>query len=456
MIWASFAVMIATIMVCAASLRTSRGDAIGIPLVAIGTFTFLYVVQPLQLILTGTAGVFFTEWQVAKGFLISALMLASFMWGWLHPVRQARRWRNPWDPQAMWSIGFAAACLGLIFFVIFVERSGGFAQSFSQAHGKAMAWKENTAYLYDGPWLMLSGAAMMIFGDPKSRAQRWKSFAPYGFCGLYLVNAIIGGDRGPLFSVASVIFVSTAIARRKPTKLRQAVGFLLVLACAVTIVFVNRDRLYTGGSQGITSGQSTEEALNGLVGTSEYDEEHATTGQEFVLHAATIDTVDETGKLGWGLNWVEFLLFNPIPRVIFPEKPDPVWTGVTAGDIFENTSIVAAPGSAWGIVADLYANFHLLSALFFYGLGLGLRRLFVLARSFSSPVTTVGYVMIYALSLNMFAQGFMTILVPVCYSMVPVVLFAWVRRRNLKKALARERDIMLRQFAAAHGERWSS
>jgi hypothetical protein len=447
--------MICTIAISAASLRSSRGDALGIPLVALGAFTFLYVIQPLQLISTGTLELFLTDWQVAKALLVSALMLAFFMWGWLHPGRPRVHRSISWDPRPMWRIGFIAACLGLILFAIFLGRSGGIAQSYSQAHGRAMAWEENTAYLYDGPWLMLSGAVMMIFADPKSRDQRWKTFAPYGFLGLFLANAIMGGDRGPLFAVLSAGFVSTSIARGKQVKLRQAAGLLLLLSCVVVVVFVNRDRIHLGAENAKTA-QSSSEALNGLVGTSEYDQEHGTAAQEFLFHAAQIEAVDQTGKLGWGLSWAEFFFINPIPRVLFPEKPNVGWLGVTQGDIYQQTSLAVAGGSAPGIVADLYANFHLLSAFFFYGLGFGLRRLFLLARNLSSPMTTVGYVMIYAMSLNMFAQGFGAIFVSFAYSMAPLFLFAWFSRKTRAKARLRQRKIALQQFAAPRSEQWSS
>jgi hypothetical protein len=115
-----------------------------------------------------------------------------------------------------------------------------------------------------------------------------------------------------------------------------------------------------------------------------------------------------------------------------------------------------APGAAAGIVADLYSRFHLLSAIFFYALGLGLRRLFMAARALSSPLTTVGYVMLYAVSLNMFAQGFGAIFVPFLFSMVPVVLFTWFARMSRRKARRLRQDVVIRQALALLGERWSS
>ncbi|MGA9673638.1 MAG: hypothetical protein WBQ94_30885, partial [Terracidiphilus sp.] len=201
---------------------------------------------------------------------------------------------------------------------------------------------------------------------------------------------------------------------------------------------------------------SAETAFEGIAGTTEYDREHDTASQEFLFHAATLDTVDQTGKLEYGISWAQFFLVNPIPRVLWPEKQNPVWTGVNWEDINENTSIAIAPGAAPGIVADLYARFHLFSAIFFFLLGTSLRRLFVAARNQSSPLTTIGYVMTYAVSLNMFAQGFGSIFVPLGYSMMPVVAFVWVTRHAQRKAKSRQTEMILRHAAALHGEQWSS
>lgn len=455
MIWVALTILIFTIVGSAALLRSRRGDALGIPLVAIGTFAFIYVIQPLELIHTETMGLFLSDWQITKALLLPALLLASFMWGWLHPGRPRPSRGASWDPRPMWRIGFASACVGLTLYLIFLERSGGIVESFSQAHGRAMAWTENTAYLYDGPWLMLSGSVMMIYGDPRSRNHRMKSLVPYLFLSIYLLFAILSGDRGPFFAVLTATFVSTSIARRKQVTLKQAAGLLAIVCCGVAILFAYRDAIHLGTPKGDSQANASK-ALDSLVGTTDYDQEHDTASQEFLFHAATLDTVDQTGKLEYGVSWVVFFVINPIPRLLWPEKVAPQWTGINWEDIKEHTSIGIAAGSAPGIVADLYARFHLLSALFMYALGFGLRRLFIAARNLDSPLTAVGYIMVYAVSLNMFAQGFGAIFVPLGYSMIPTIVFALASRRRRRNPNLQHRELMLSQATALHGQQWSS
>jgi hypothetical protein len=459
MIWVSLAVMVGVIVTSLALLRSDRGDALGIPLIAIGTFTFLYVVQPIQLISTGSSDLFLTNWQFAKGILIPAVMLAFFMWGWLHPVRRRPAPVAPWNPRAMWTAGFWAATIGFILNLIFIELSGGVTAAFGQAHGKGMAYETNTAYIYDGPLLMLSGSAMMMLAGLRTRSQRWKSAAPYIFLSLYFLQAILTGSRGPLFEVATTYFIGSSIAKRKKVSLGQAAQVLFPVGIAVILIVGYRGVLHLGPqtAQEASAGiPSPEKAFEDVAGASDYDRDHDTAAQEFLYHAAAIDTVDQTGKLEFGLSWLEFFVINPIPRVLYPEKPNTEWIGVDRQDISERTGLTIAFGSAAGIVADLYERFHILSAIFLWVLGSGLRRLFVSARNLSSPVTAVGYVMAYAVSLNMFAQGFGAIFVSLGYSMAPVLLFAWTTRRSQRNAKLRQSRVILRRAAALHGGQWSS
>lgn len=456
MIWISFSILICTIAISVSLLRSSRGDALGIPLVAIGTFLFLYVIQPLQLIRTDSMSLFLSDWQVSKALLVPALMLACFMWGWLQP-RRLKLPQNPtWDPRLLWNYGFVAASIGLVLYLIFLERSGGIVHSFSQVHGTAMAYNDNTAYIYDGPWLMLSGSIMMILCIPKPTLRNWKSLAPYAFLGLFLVSAVLTGGRGPLFAVTTAYFIGSSIAQRKTVSFGRAARTLLPVGIGVLMMIGYRSVLHLGDQQAQQNLPTVETTFDSVASASEYDKEHDTASQEFLFHAATLDTVDQTGKLEYGVGWFVFFVVNPIPKVLWPDKVTPQWTGITWEDIKENTSIGIAPGSAPGIVADLYARFHLFSGVFLFFLGFGLRWLFIAARSLSSPVASVGYVMFYAVSLNMFAQGFGAIFVPLGYSMIPVVLFAWVTRESRRRAKRRQRELMLRQFATLHGERWSS
>jgi len=462
MIWVSLTIMIAVIVLSAASLRSWRGDAIGIPLIAIGSFAFLYVIQPLQLLWTGTYRLFVTDWQMSEGLLVPALMLAAFMWGWLHPSGSPRTMNAPMYQRTVWHFGFWIACIGMILYLVFIERSGGFRASFSEVHGKAMAWDSNTAYLYSGPCWMLSGSVMMFLGSPTFKNRKWKSATPYAFLCIYLVHAILVGGRGGLFAVIATCFVGSSIARRVKIRFAQAAIILLPVCVGVVLMVGYRAFLHLGAKTE-EEVPSVESAYNETAGISEYDQEHDTSGQEFLYHAAQLSTIEQTGKLDYGLSWIEFLAINPIPRLLWPDKSYPPSRAVTAADIKQYTSLAIAPGAACGVVADLYARFHVFSAIFFFAMGYCFRRLFMAARSLNSPISAVSYVMLYAVSLNMFAQGFGAIFVPFCYSTAPIVLFSWLTSESRRRTRRRQQDLILIQIAALHRqaaalreEQWSS
>jgi hypothetical protein len=122
-----------------------------------------------------------------------------------------------------------------------------------------------------------------------------------------------------------------------------------------------------------------------------------------------------------------------------PESP--VGPGIGQADVQYVTGVRLVRGCATGIVAEMYMSFGYWSLLFFIWLGWCARRLLLRAESARTPLAMCTYTMLFSLSLNVFGQGFGTILVPLPYSMAPVVLYHWVdrhyRRRRFANQLAR-------------------
>ncbi|MGA2115776.1 MAG: hypothetical protein ABSH56_13625 [Bryobacteraceae bacterium] len=284
-----------------------------------------------------------------------------------------------------------------------------------------MAWQDNTAYLYYGPWWILSGSAMMMFATSKFRVAGWRKAAFLSSFAVLLTHAILTGSRGPLFSALGLLFVSYSITRGRAVPLARAYTILAAVGFGVLLMVGFRSVLTL--SEDKPEAPTLAEALDQSTDVSEHERARGETGQEFIYHAALIDTVDQTHKLEFGLGWIYFLAINPIPKLLWPEKHYPDTPGVAWQDIRDNTGLAVAPGAAPGIVADLYAQFGPGEALFLYCLGRASRKLFASARQMDSPLAFSAYVMLYAISLNMFAQGFGAIFVPFGYSMAPIVVF---------------------------------
>jgi hypothetical protein len=266
-------------------------------------------------------------------------------------------------------------------------------------------------------------------------------------------QAILTGSRGPLFSASSVIFVGFALVSKRRIPLSKAYAFMICVGVGALLMLGFRSVLYLGNDRPEAPG--IVEALTMASQVRENVQSTGSTGNEFVFHGAALETVDSKHKYDFGLNWIYALTLNPVPRILWPEKPYRFETpGVHWEDIQEVTGLAvlgssvmhaedtpdsarraigggAASGAAPGIVADIYMQFGPLSALVFYLMGRYLQKLHVSAAALHSPFATCSYIMLFAISLNGFAQEIYAIFVPFAYAMAPVALFQVLgTRRN--------------------------
>lgn len=424
LIGVAFGLLALTLLVSGLTLRRERQTGLGLIPVAVFVFAFLYLVQPLYLIWTGRMDVFLTDWQVAKGVLLPAIMLACFTGGWRNDAvkmpRTVARSRG-WNGRRLWSLGVATSVTGLALWAVFIGRAGGVRAAFGAPHGAAMPWAENTAYLYGSPWWVLSGLAMMITASCRTRLSAWQRTAMVGTAALLYGNAILLGSRTWVFATTATLFVGYALAKRRQVRLSTAFSVLGIAGVAILLVLGYRSVLHFG--------EKPQPPLmrEAVMAATSIDDTHAAqriTGLEFVFHAAVLDTVDQTRKYHFAADWLYTYTVHLIPRIWWPEKPhgfNP--PGITSEDIAAVTGLRIPGGAAPGIVANIYMQFGPLSPLFFLAFGVFAHRLYSRARGLVTPLATVAYVMLYALSLNAFGQGFGSILVPFPYSLAPVVAF---------------------------------
>jgi hypothetical protein len=242
-----------------------------------------------------------------------------------------------------------------------------------------------------------------------------------------LLDAVLGSSRGMLYSTSSTVLVSLCVARRLRPSVTVALGMMAAVGLVILLLLGFRNFLYLGEWQ--TETPTASEALISTLTTDATHRARRISGTEFVYHALLIDTVDQTGKYHLGLEWAYKVTVHPIPRLLWPDKPYGFQSGgVTWADIEEHTGVRIAAGSAPGIVADLYSQFGKYFVLFFYVFGWLARRLMDRAQTLASPLAGVAYVMLHALSLNTFAQGFGALIVPFLYSLAPIVGYTLVIR----------------------------
>jgi hypothetical protein len=446
-VWTSVVILGATLLACANWVRQRPPHTLGVLPVAIVVFAFLYLVQPLYLIAAGQMEVFLEPLQVAKGIAAPALMFWCLWYGWRKPYNRAPQRVASQGPPArrLWNFGFVLALAGLLLFIVFLRRSGGIRAAYSAQHGKAMAWLENTAYLYNSPFWALTGLATMIYAASGKRLIGWRRLAPWALALLLFVQGLLLGSRAWTFAVPSAILLSWALGERRTITMGRIGGFLLLVGLGVLLVLGYRSVLHLG--EKTSEAPSLGEALGAAVSVDDRHTSLRTTGVEFVFHAALVDTVDKTQKYHLGINWLYVYTVHLIPRIWWPGKPYGFATpGVTWDDIAAETGVRIAGGAAPGIVGDIYAQFGPLSVVFFYLFGRLARRWYEAARHPGNALVSVSYVVFYCFSLNCFAQGFGAILVPLPYAIAPLAVW-WLAVAPKKRVIRRVPEpIRIRPF----------
>jgi hypothetical protein len=428
-----------TLVLAVSTLAIARrpGEGLGLPVIGLMSFAFLYIIQPLFLAHQGQLDLFLTDAQITKALLWPAIVLACFMAGWLkRPTRPPRApLPGAWIPARLWCFGLFTAVAGFALYAIFIARSGGAEVFYSLPHGGGAAWTDNTAYLYMGPWWALAGIAMMLLAACRIGGERWRWAVPI-LCTLgLLANAILMSSRGYLFATAVVSLAAVAIGKQWDIRFWKAVPPLIAAGLAVLGMLAFRSVLHLG--ERTTPVPGISEAFASIMSNDAGSTARRVSGNEFIVHGTLLDTVDATRKYHYALPWLYVFLVHPVPRVLWPNKPygfEPL--GVGWSDVFAHTGVVIADGSAPGIVADIYYNFGWFSILFFWIFGALTRRLYANAMALTSPLACLAYVMLLGAGLNCFAQGVGAVLVPYSYSLLPVFLFTASQRAFAPRALA--------------------
>jgi hypothetical protein len=421
-----FSVLAAVMLGCMLFLWKRPGEGIGLPLVAILCFAYLYLLLPLQLIWSGTMEAYLDDWQVGKAVVAAAVMLACFVWGWRKGTSRIRRTPaapTSWNPVRVWNYGFAGATVGFALLTAFVLFNGGLSHAFGGMHGKGMEYDSTTAYWYLSPYWMVSGLGMMVIGDRRQRP--WRRMGTVAFVVILYAYSLLTSSRGFTFATTAVILVGYALARRTKPTIVQMVPFWAAAGVAVLLVLGYRQVLHLGEDRRGAGGTPTLiEALSKHWETDDRSASRRIASSEFIFHAATLDTVDELKKYDLAVHWFYICTLHLIPRVWWPAKPKKFDSpGITNDDISAVTGIRIAFGSAPGVVADIYTNFGPVSPLFFFLFGMAAGKLYEGAQFRGDPSIACAYAMLCALSLNAFAQGFSTLLVFFPYSLAPAFFY---------------------------------
>jgi hypothetical protein len=328
------------------------------PLVFIGPMMiFLYVWMPYKLLRSGDVFTFFDSDQLIQVQARNLLAVTVFTFACLMAgVRIAKPAVEvvPSSEKTAWRMAIGAILtggLGLAAWLILIIESGGPVQAFSQAYSGG--W-DDSGYIRDGSILLLAGILLILGAIAMNGWRLLYRVVLATFTLPWLMQALLTSRRGPTFELVVVLGMGWFLhrAKRPPVVATCLAG--LMLGWLVLFLVTNRGQIYIGSDMNFTT-DVTEIA------------ETANTGNEFVYGSGALLSAMRQESHFWGKRYLAQILVRPIPSAIWPTKyedfgvPELLQNAGTGDGIGEMMGWEGAPGSAPGIVSDLWIEFSWLA-----------------------------------------------------------------------------------------------
>lgn len=322
-------------------------------------FAFMYVYMPARLIHDGQLYSYVTEDQGATYQAAVLLALGVFFAGCLagsaSPPKTSRSVRPLiYDPQVIRKGGYLLGALGFAAWIYAVQSAGGMADVFSRVKG--YGWSD-WGFIRESAYLMIVGLLLLLSPEgfnPKDK--RWRA-AVVMLAIPYLIQGLLGAQRGPTFLVVVTLGMSWYLARRKRPSVALVLGGGAVLGFLMLLLVMNRSRIYLGSEQ---------ELQTDVSGFFEANE-----ANEYIFGAGCFTASNQTGQFFWGKRYLAQILVRPVPRQIWPTKYEDFGipeiaqnAGVAGGGLQSVMGWSEIPGAAAGMVADVWVELSWLSIPF--------------------------------------------------------------------------------------------
>ncbi len=237
--------------------------------------------------------------------------------------------------------------IGLACWLVSIVNVGGFVNAFSKSYSGG--W-DDSGYVRDGSLLLLVGVLLLVSAMASEGPRVVNVILLALFAVPWTVQALLTARRGPTFAIVVVVSMAWYLSRgKRPPALAAIMGGLL-LGWLVLFLVANRSSIYLGSDFNVKTDVETE------VST-------AHEGNEYIYGAGSIISAERRGHYFWMRRYLAQLLVRPIPSAVWPTKyedfgvPELLHNAGTGEGIADVLGWVGAPGSAPGIVADLFIEF---------------------------------------------------------------------------------------------------
>jgi hypothetical protein len=380
------------------SAYTSYRDVFHPAVIILPMFAFIYVIMPLYQMRSGTLFNFVGEDRLVWVQTIVVAGLLCLIWGLkagsaAEPAPRAREIAG-YRQETLHQGAYILGALGLAAWAYVVHNGGGVTRVFGQANGRG--WSDN-AYIRETVYLMI--VALLLLLSPEGfrpQSKLWRT-AVVCFSAPFLMQGLLGAQRGPTFLIVVTLAMSWYLARFKRPSLITVLGGGAFLGLLLLFLVANRSSIYLGSDKELKSDSS--EILE------------ANTANEYVFGAGCMIAADAEHRYFWGRRYLAQVVVRPIPHQIWPNK----YVDFGVPELLQNAGVAdeglaavmgwpSTPGAAGAMVADLWVEFSWLAipvmGAIGYAYGAVWRRAVTLG-----GVWTTQYVIFVLLSIYMVTQS---------------------------------------------------
>jgi hypothetical protein len=390
------------------------------PLMFIGPMlAFIYAWMPYKLDTIGGLAGFFQSDQLEYIQQINVCGVICFVLGCLSAGSKRRRQRSP-EPQvspvALALCGTVLGCIGTVAWVTTVIHGTG-----GDLSGYRGGW-DDSGYIRDASMLAFPAFLLILAATLREGLKMSYLSLMALFMTPPVIEAAFTARRGPTFMIAVTFAMGWYMLRRKRPAIVMMAGGGVLLGMLMLFLVSNRQNIYLGSDRELTTDITT------IV-------EKPDAGNEYIYGAGTIVSAEERDAYYWGRRYLAEVLIRPIPSSVWPTKyedigvPELLHNAGTGEGFAETMGWKGAEGSAPGLIADLWAEFHWLNMAALFIVGALYARAWHKAELTGGP-WTAQYVILMSLSIYLVMQTMEAVMFRLLILSIPLHVAWRVARRS--------------------------
>jgi hypothetical protein len=288
--------------------------------------------------------------------------------------------------------GYVLGSIGLLAWLYVISSGGGFLEVFGRANGRG--WSE-VGYIRETVYLVIVGLLLLFSPQAYNPKDKLWLAAVIALSLPYVIQGLLGAQRGPTFLIAMTLGISWYMARGQRPSLLLVGGGGVLLGLLMLFLVTNRGAIYVG---------SHEEVKTDASAVLE-----ATEANEYIFGAGCMIASHQTGEYFWGKRYLAQLLVRPVPRQLWANK----YADFGVPELEANAGVAKVglgpvmgwseiPGAAGAMIADLWVEFSWLAlpVLFLIGYAYGStwRKAVTLSGPWNTQYTILALLSIYLVS----------------------------------------------------------